>query len=162
MRLDDLTIDAVSEVVLPARSQQTSTLKYPLRILVFIFFLFLHVGISAQQAVPDLKGTWSGTFVSRNSGIAPFTITVKINKNSSGYLVGDASVVSDCLDSHKLEVTSNALNVVMAGSDAAGDTVSFRGTVDSTGSVLSLHYIINGSPSGRCEIDDGAGTMGKR
>jgi hypothetical protein len=90
----------------------------------------------------------------------PFTITVKINTNSSGHLVGDASVVSDCLDSHKLEATSNGTNVVMAGSDAAGDTV--KGIVDSTGTVLSLPYIINGSPSGRCEIDDCAGTLGKR
>jgi len=162
MRRDALETESVTEVALPLRSQRRSTLKYPLRILFCIFFLFLHLGVSAQQAVPDLKGTWSGTFVSRNSGIAPFTITVKINKNSSGHLVGDASVVSDCLDSHKLEVTSNGPNVVLAGSDATGDTVSFRGTVDSTGTVLSLHYIINGSPSGRCEIDDGAGTLGKR
>jgi hypothetical protein len=96
----------------------------------------------------------------RGIQVLPFTITVKINTNSSGHLVGDASVVSDCLDSHKLEATSNGTNVVMAGSDAAGDTV--KGIVDSTGTVLSLPYIINGSPSGRCEIDDCAGTLGKR
>jgi len=124
--------------------------------------LFLGVEAPAQQTAPDLTGTWSGTFVSRYSDISPFTITVKINKNSSGHLVGDASLVSDCLDSHRLEVTVNGSNVVLEGGDADGDTVSFKGTVDNTGTLLKLNYIINGSPSGRCEIDDGTGTMGKR
>jgi len=103
-----------------------------------------------------------GTFISSQSDISPFTIAVKINRNSSGHLVGDASLVSDCLDSHRLDVTVNGSNVLLAGSDATGDTVSFRGTVDATGTVLKLNYIINGSPSGRCEIDNGTGTMGKR
>ena len=35
------------------------------------------------------------------------------------------------------------------------------GTVDNTGTMLKLNYIINGSPSGSCEIDDGTGTMAK-
>jgi len=84
---------------------------------------------------------------------------VKINKNFKGHLVGDASLVSDCLDSPRLEVTVNGSNVVLEGSDAAGDGVSFRGTVDNTGTELNLNYIINGSPSGRCEIDNGTGSM---
>ena len=137
------------------------TSKGPIRILALIL-LFLRVETTAQQASPDLTGTWSGTFISSQSDISPFTIAVKINKNSSGHLVGDASLVSDCLDSHRLDVTVNGSNVLLAGSDATGDTVSFRGTVDATGTVLKLNYIINGSPSGRCEIDNGTGTMGKR
>jgi len=145
-----------------ARGQQRATAKCPICILAFIFLLFFHVEATAQQPAPDLTGTWSGTFVSRNSDISPFTITVKINKNSSGHLVGDATVVSDCLDSHLLEVTVNGWNVVLAGSAKNGDTVTCEGTVDNTGTVLKLNYIINGSPSGRCEIDDGTGTMGKR
>jgi hypothetical protein len=144
-----------------ARGQQRATAKCPICILAFIF-LFFHVETTAQQAAPDLTGTWSGTFASRNSDISPFTITVKINKNSSGHLVGDATVVSDCLDSHLLEVTVNGSNVVLAGSDKKGDTVTFEGTVDNTGTVLKLNYIINGSASARCEIDDGTGTLGKR
>jgi hypothetical protein len=56
----------------------------------------------------------------------------------------------------------NGSNVVLEGNDEKGDGVSFRGTVDSTGTVLELTYIINGSPSGRCEIDNGTGSMGKR
>lgn len=137
------------------------TTKGPIRILALIL-LFLRVETTAQQASQDLTGTLSGTFISSQSDISPFTIAVKINKNSSGHLVGDASLVSDCLDSHRLDVTVNGSNVLLAGSDATGDTVSFRGTVDATGTVLKLNYIINGSPSGRCEIDNGTGTMGKR
>src|SRR3984893_5124031 len=117
---------------------------------------------SAQQAASVVKGIWSGTFISRNSAISPFTITVKINQNSVGHLIGDASLVSDCLKSHRLEVTVNGSNVVLAGSDADGDTVTFSGTIDNTGTVLTLNYIINGSASRRCEIDDGTGTMVKR
>ena len=134
--------------------------KLPIRILAVIL-LFLCVGASAQQAAPDLIGTWSGTFVSTNPRISPFTITVKINKDLSGHLVGDASVVSDCLDSHQLQITVKSSNVVLAGSDEKGDTVTFRGTVDNTGTMLKLNYIVNGSPSGRCEIDDGTGIMAK-
>ena len=110
----------------------------------------------------DLRGTWSGTFISRNSDISPFTITVKINHDSGGHLVSDASLVSDCLRSHRLHIKINGSNVELAGSDADGDSVTFRGTVDNSGTMLKLNYIINGSPSGRCEIDDGTGTMAKR
>ena len=134
--------------------------KFSIRILALM--LLMCVGASAQQTAPDLKGTWSGTFVSRNADISPFTITVKINKDLSGHLIGESSLVSDCLDSHHLQITLKNSNVELAGSDEKGDSVTFSGTVDNSGTILSLHYIINGSPSGRCEIDDGNGTMGKR
>lgn len=137
------------------------TNKNAIRILA-LFLLVPLFKAPAQQSTPDLTGIWSGTFVSRYSDISPFTITVKINKNSKGHFVGDASLVSDCLDSPKLEVTVNGSNVVLEGSDSQGDSVSFRGTVDDTGTLLKLDYTINGSPSGRCEIDNGTGTMGKR
>ena len=136
-------------------------IKWSIRILGLVL-LFPHVTTTAQQSAPDLTGTWSGTFISRNSDISPFTITVKINKNSKGHFVGDASLVSDCLDSPHLNVTVNGSNVVLEGNDTKGDGVSFRGTLDTTGTVLSLKYVINGSPSGRCEIDNGSGSMGKR
>ena len=110
---------------------------------------------------PDLRGTWSGTFISKNSEISPFTITLKINQDSGGHLVGDANLVSDCLKSHRLHVRVSGSNVELAGSDADGDIVAFSGTVDNTGTMLKLNYIVNGRPSGRCEIDDGAGTMAK-
>jgi hypothetical protein len=126
-----------------------------------LFLFFLASGWS-QQTTTDIKGTWSGTFVSRHADISPFTITVKISSDSHGHLVGDSSLVSDCLDSHRLQVTVSGSNIVLAGSDAKGDTVTFRGTIDTTATLLTLNYIINGSASGRCETDDGSGTMGKR
>jgi hypothetical protein len=116
---------------------------------------------SAQQTSPDLRGTWSGTFISKNVEISPFTITLKINEDSGGHLVGDASLVSACLKSHRLYVRISGPNVELAGNDADGDIVAFSGTVDNTGTMLKLNYIINGSPSGSCEIDDGTGTMAK-
>jgi hypothetical protein len=116
---------------------------------------------SAQQTSPDLRGTWSGTFISKNSEISPFTITLKINQDSGGHLVGDASLVSDCLKSHRLHVRLADSNVELAGSDADGDIVTFSGTVDNTGTMLKLNYIVNGSPRGKCQIDDGTGTMAK-
>lgn len=85
-----------------------------------------------------------------------------ISANSTGHLIGESSLVSACLDNHRLEVTVTGSNIVLAGSDARGDTVTFRGTIDSTGTLLTLDYIINGSASARCEIDNGKGTMGKR
>lgn len=117
---------------------------------------------ASSRPVVDVRGTWSGTFISKNADISPFTITVVIRADSVGRLIGDSSLVSECLDSHRLQVTVTGSNILLVGSDAAGDTVSFRGTIDSTGTLLTLNYIINGSPSGRCEIDNGAGTMGRR
>ena len=64
--------------------------------------------------------------------------------------------------SHRLHIKINGSNIELAGSDADGDSVTFSGTVDNGGTMLKLSYIINGSPSGRCEIDDGVGTMAKR
>jgi hypothetical protein len=127
------------------------------------FLLIWAIGVGwAQQTTTDIKGTWSGTFISRNSDIPPFTITVKIISDSQAHLIGDASLVSACLDSHQLKVTVSGSNIVLAGSDAQDDSVTFRGSIDSAGTLLTLNYIINGSASGRCEIDNGTGTMGKR
>jgi len=120
------------------------------------------VSASALSKDPDVKGTWSGTFISKNAGVAPFTMTVVITANSTGHLIGDASLVSACLDSHRLQVRVTGSSIVLAGNDARGDTVTFSGTIDNTGSLLTLDYIINGSASARCEIDNGTGTMGKR
>jgi hypothetical protein len=126
------------------------------------FFLIAALGAGSAQTTADLKGIWSGTFISRNTDISPFTLTIKINANSKGRLIGDSSIVSDCLKSHRLQVSVTGSNIVLAGSDADGDTITFTGTVDNTGTLLTLSYIVNGSASGRCEIDDGTGTMGKR
>jgi hypothetical protein len=55
----------------------------------------------------------------------------------------------------------SGLNVVLAGSGPNGDSITFKGTVDSAGTQLTLNYILNASASGKCETDDGAGTLDK-
>src|SRR5215469_13925517 len=117
---------------------------------------------TSQPVSSVLKGTWSGSFFSRHSNVPGFTMTVVINANSSGHLVGDSSLNSDCLKGAKLQVTVNGSKVVLAGSDQEGDSLTVHGTLDSTGSIMQASYILNGSPSGRCETDDGTGNLGKR
>jgi hypothetical protein len=117
---------------------------------------------SSQQTATDVSGTWSGTFQSDHADMAPFTITVVINPDAKGHLVGNSSLYSECVKDVKLQVTVNGSKIVLAGSDADGDSLTFRGTIDNTGTVLNLRYIANGSASGKCETDQGSGTMGKR
>jgi hypothetical protein len=40
--------------------------------------------------------------------------------------------------------------------------MTLRGTVHSTGTVLTATYILNGSATGMCETDKGTVTLGKR
>jgi hypothetical protein len=117
---------------------------------------------SARRTSPDLKGTWSGTFLSKHPDARPFTITVVINPDSDGALVGTSSLESDCIKSPRLQVSVAGSKVVLAGSDEDGNSIMFRGTLDSTGTLLTMNYIANGSASGKCETDNGSGTMGKR
>ena len=117
---------------------------------------------STQQAAADVRGTWSGTFFSKHSDVAPFTMTVVINPDSRGHLVGSSTLNADCLKGAQLEVTVTGLEVVLAGSDEEGDNITVRGTVDNTGTLLKSTYILNGSATGRCETDDGTGTLAKR
>ena len=37
---------------------------------------------STQQPATEIRGTWSGTFFSKHSNVAPFTMTVVINPDS--------------------------------------------------------------------------------
>jgi hypothetical protein len=116
---------------------------------------------SQQQPDVDVRGTWSGTFFSRHSNIAPFTMTLMISADSHAHLTGASSLNSDCLKNAKLVVTVTGSNVVMAGSDEEGDNITVRGTIDNTGTLLKASYILNGSASGKCETDDGTGTLAK-
>ena len=115
-----------------------------------------------QQPATDFKGTWSGTFFSKHANVASFTMTVLINPDSRGHLIGTSSLNSDCLKGVQLEVTVTGSQVVLAGSDEEGDSITVRATVDKTGTLLKANYILNGSASGRCETDDGAGSLAKR
>ena len=119
-------------------------------------------GASTHQAAADVRGTWSGTFYSRHSNIAPFTMTVVISPDTRGHLVGVSSLNSDCLKGVQLQVTVTGSDAVLAGSDEDGDNITVRGTVDTTGTLLKSTYILNGSATGRCETDDGTGDLTKR
>ena len=44
---------------------------------------------SSHQSATDVTGTWSCTFQSDHANVAPFTITVVINPDSHGHLVGN-------------------------------------------------------------------------
>jgi hypothetical protein len=98
----------------------------------------------------NLLGTWSGTFMSQHENVDPFTITVVIDRDAKGNLVGTAELSSNCIKGTKLQVAVN------------GADISLAGTIDGSGTVLDLRYIVNGSSSGRCESDNGTGNMGRR
>ena len=115
-----------------------------------------------QQPAAELRGTWSGTFFSKHSNVEPFTMTVVINPDSRGHLIGSSTLNSDCLKDVRLEVTVTGSKVVLAGNDEEGDNITMRGTVDKTGTLLKASYILNGSATGRCETDDGTGNLAKR
>jgi hypothetical protein len=115
-----------------------------------------------QQPAAELRGTWSGTFFSKHSNVAPFTMTVVINPDSRGHLIGSSALNSDCLKGAQLEIIVTGSKVVLAGSDEEGDNITMRGTVDKTGTLLKASYILNGSATGRCETDDGTGNLAKR
>jgi hypothetical protein len=113
-------------------------------------------------AATDVRGRWSGTLSSNHSGVAPFTITVAINADSRGHIVGSSTLNSQCLKGARLEVTVTGSTVVLAGSDKAGNNMTLRGSLDNTGTLLKSAYILNGSATGGCETDDGTGTLTKR
>ena len=117
---------------------------------------------SAQKTTTDFTGTWSGTFFSKHANVASFTMTVVINPDSNGHLIGVSTLNSSCLKDVRLEVTVKGPQITLAGSDEDGDNITVRGTVDGTGTMLKANYILNGSASGRCETDGGTGNLAKR
>lgn len=110
----------------------------------------------------DVRGTWSGSFFSRHSNVAPFTMTVVINPDARGHLIGTSSMSSECLKDVQLQVTVNGSEVVLAGSDDSGNNITVRAILDSNGTNLKGSYILNGSATGKCETDGGTGNLGKR
>ena len=122
----------------------------------------LRAAADSQPATTDISGTWSGSFYSKHSNVAPFTMTVVINKDSHGHFIGSSTLNSDCLKGAHLQVTVNGSTVVLAGSDEEQDNITVRGTLDSTRTLLKGTYILNGSATGKCETDDGTGSLAKR
>jgi hypothetical protein len=117
---------------------------------------------SGSDASSTMKGTWSGTFFSNHENVPPFSMTVVITPNSQGHLTGSSSLNSECLKGAKLELTMNGSDIVLAGSDDEGDSITLRGSLDDTGTQVKATYILNGSASGRCETDDGTGSLAKK
>ena len=116
---------------------------------------------TSQQAA--VQGTWSGTFRSRRSHIAPFVLTLVINPDMQGHLINKSGITSYCLlKDIDLYVTVNDSNTSLAGTDDVGNTITFVGTIDKAGRLLTLHYVTNGSASGKCESDDGTANLEKR
>jgi hypothetical protein len=134
----------------------------PFRALLLSLLLMIIMRAVFVYAATDVRGRWSGTLASNHSGVAPFTITVVLNADSRGRIVGSSSLTSHCLKGTQLEVTVTGSTVVLAGSDKAGDTMTLRGSLDSTGTLLKSTYILNGSATGACETDDGTGTLAKQ
>ena len=85
-----------------------------------------------------------------------------INEDSEGRVVGSSDLTSHCLKGAQLQVTVTGSTVVLAGSDKAGNNMTLRGSLDSTGTQLKSTYILNGSATGACETDDGTGTLTKQ
>lgn len=128
--------------------------------------LLLLISIAASSKPPDIRGKFTGNFKSKHSDVRPHTITMEVNPDSSGRLVGKAKFSSDCLKNFKdvdLQVTvDDSNNVSFAGGNPDGN-VTLLGTVDETGTILNFsEYIINGSLGGGCELDTGAGTAQKQ
>jgi hypothetical protein len=145
-----------------------STISFTVRVVLLLSILspFGRAGSSVIQAsagaatnAPPLVGTWQGRFSSRN--FASFPVTLVINQGVGVKLTGAVNLGSPCLRSANLQVTVSGLNVVLAGSGPKGDSITFKGAVDSAGTQLTMNYILNASSSGKCETDDGAGTLDK-
>jgi len=117
---------------------------------------------ASQPSATDVTGTWSGTFYSKHSNVAPFTITVVISADAVGHLAGSSSLNSDCLKGAQLHVTLSGSKIVLAGGDPEGDNITVRGTLDNTSRQMATTYVLNGAATGKCETDDGNGNLGKR
>jgi hypothetical protein len=119
---------------------------------------------ASSERMAQLQGTWSGSFQPSGSdrSVPAFSITVEISPDAGGRLVGVASLDSDCLKEAKLQVAIENSKVVLAGGDARGNNITIRGTIDDSGTLLKVKYILNGSATGVCELDSGVGTLAKR
>jgi len=139
-----------------------TTNKLPLLMMMLPFLSMVVMQAAPAQSAPDIKGTWSGTFQSNHSDVAPFTIRVVITPNSRGHLTGNSELGSKCMKGAQLQVTVSGSEVVLAGTDKQGNNMTLRGSLDATGTSLKSTYILNGSAGGGCETDDGKGTLTKR
>src|SRR5690349_16550646 len=109
-----------------------------------------------DHASPDLKsaaaaviGNWSGTFFPKHQNGHPFAATISVSADAKYGLIGSSRVVAPCIANPALHVNLIGSQLELAGSDADGDTILIRGTVNETGKqITDVTYIINGSASG--------------
>ena len=132
--------------------------------------LLLMLPVAAVAEEPDIAGHWSGTFRSKHFNKAPFTLDMDIDEGDEpGHHRGRKhghlrkhSGPSYCLDGDvNLHVDREGSSVVIAGTNAKGDTITLVGSLDNTGSLMTLNYLTNGSLSGKCESDDGGASLKK-
>lgn|SRR5690348_5749862 len=116
--------------------------------------------IAMAQGQSRAKGNWSGRFSSHN--FASFPVSIAITEDANGRLHGEANMAHPCMKAGKLIVTIVNNSIVLGGSDADGDTITFNGTIDTAGTLMDLSFVLNGSPSARCETDQGKGSMEKQ
>jgi hypothetical protein len=120
-------------------------------------------GGGKQSGVLSIAGGWSGVFRSSNASIAPFTVMATIDEDNSGNLTATASFLNfPCLTAASLKGAITEMNVTFAGSDSAGDNVTLKGTSNTAGTQMSLSYVLNAGASGKCETDNGTGTLTKQ
>ena len=136
----------------------------------FTLALLLVLPLAAVAKEPDIHGHWSGAFRSKHFHIAPFTLDMDIDSaevpgrrgHKHGRL-GKNSGPGYCISGDvNLEIDREGSNVVIAGTNGTGDTISLVGTIDPSGSVMTLDYVTNGSVSGKCESDDGMATLTRK
>lgn len=116
--------------------------------------------VALAQGQSRAKGNWSGRFSSHN--FASFPVSIAITQDANGHLHGNANMAHPCMKAGKLIVTIVDNSIVLGGSDTEGNTITFRGTIDEAGTLLDLSFVLNGSPSARCETDQGKGSMEKQ
>ena len=126
--------------------------------------------VAAVAREPDMSGHWSGTFRSKHFNKAPFTLDLDVDQDDEpGHRgrkhgrLGKNSGPSYCIAGNvNLHIDREGSNVVIAGTNPTGDTITMVGTVDPTGNLLTLNYNTNGSVSGKCESDNGTTSLKKK
>lgn len=108
----------------------------------------------------SVAGRWSGPFQSTDTSSLSFTARLLINQDANGNLAAAASFIgSPCIESANLKGAIVGLNVTLSGSDSIGDSITLHGTTNTSGTQMVLRYTLNAGASGRCETDNGTGTL---
>ena len=135
---------------------------WPISTCAFCVLAMLTAGWSPRDSAPlgEFAGTWHGTLSSRNYTSVP--VTLVINRGVDTKLTGAVNLISPCVRNADLDVTTTSSTIVLAGTDAEGDTITFKGSLNDDATQMAMSYILNGSPSGDCETDDGSGTLTRK